>query len=168
MGNSEKIILGIDPGTATMGYGVIRFKNQEIESLEYGALTTEAGIPEHIRLKDLYGGLGRLIKKHSPDVVAIEDIFYFKNKKTVIKVSQARGAALLAAANSGKECYSFTPLQIKQAVAGWGQADKKQVQDMVKKLLNLKEIPKPDDAADALAVAICCAYSLSTLSAIDM
>ena len=167
MDKPEKIILGIDPGTATMGYGVIEYKNSNIKHVTHGTLNTDSGLEDHIRLKELYASLIGLIEEHRPDAVGVEDIFYFKNKKTVITVSQARGIALLAAANKGVSCYSFTPLQIKQAVAGWGQADKKQVQQMVKTLLNLEEIPKPDDAADALAVAICCAHSLNTLSAIN-
>lgn len=159
----NKIILGIDPGTARMGYGIIKRIGSEIECLDYGVLTTEAGLPEHIRLKDLYKGLNKLITKHKPDFVAVENIFYFKNQKTIVSVSQARGTALLVAAQNGKECYSFTPLQIKQAVTGYGQAEKKQVQKMVKTLLQLDTIPRSDDAADALAVAICCAQSLNIL-----
>jgi len=161
--SGSQIILGIDPGTAIMGYGLVKRTGSKIECVDYGTLTTKSGLPEHIRLKDLYRGLDKLIKKHKPDFTAIENIFYFKNQKTIIGVAQARGIALLAGAQNGKECFSFTPLQIKQAVTGWGQADKKQVQAMVKTLLRLNEIPKPDDAADALAVAICCAHSLNIL-----
>ncbi|MEX2144964.1 MAG: crossover junction endodeoxyribonuclease RuvC [Candidatus Spechtbacterales bacterium] len=163
MRNTEKIILGIDPGTATMGYGIIKKTGSDIKCLSYGTLTTDAGIPEHIRLKNLYAGINKLLKKHKPDIIAVENIFYFKNQKTVIHVSQARGVALLIAAQRAKEYFSFTPLQIKQAVTGYGRADKKQVQTMVKTLLRLDEVPKPDDAADALAVAICCANSLNVL-----
>ncbi|MEX0878079.1 MAG: crossover junction endodeoxyribonuclease RuvC [Candidatus Spechtbacterales bacterium] len=159
----EKVVLGIDPGTARMGYGVINYKNPDISCVEYGVLETETKTEEALRLKDLYKGLNNLIHKHNPDVVAIEDIFYFKNQKTLVQVSQARGIALLAATNNGKKCYSFTPLQVKQAVVGYGQAEKHQVQEMVKAILHLEDTPKPDDAADALAVAISCAHSLKML-----
>lgn len=160
----ELIILGIDPGTARMGYGIIKEKDRSIECLEYGILSTESGIEQHIRLRDLYEGLEGLIKKYEPDAVAVEDIFFTNNQKTIIQVSQARGIALLASARKHKKTFSFTPLQIKQAVTSYGKADKKQVQDMVKVLLGLEKHPKPDDAADALAVAICCAHSWPTLN----
>ena len=166
MNEVNKIILGIDPGTARMGWGMINYNNisHNYTPVDYGVLETDAAIEDHLRLKDLYKALDGLIKKYSPQIIAVEDIFYFKNQKTLITVAQARGVALLLAANAGKTCYSFTPLQIKQAVTGYGQADKKQVQTMVKTLLKLEEEPKPDDAADALAVAICCAHSLNMLN----
>lgn len=159
----NKIILGIDPGTARMGYGIIGYDGNTASCAEYGVLETSADIGEDIRLNDLYKKLKNLILKHKPQVVAVEDIFYFKNQKTLVGVSQARGIVLLAAAQSGIRYHSFTPLQIKQAVTGYGQADKRQVQKMVKTLLNLEEEPKPDDAADALAAAICCAHSIEML-----
>lgn len=164
MTQSKKIILGIDPGTARMGYGIIEYDGNESACLTYGTLETDAGIEEHLRLKDLYKSLKKLVKKYDPHVVAVEDIFYFKNQKTLVAVSQARGIALLAGSMGGRQCYSFTPLQVKQAVAGYGQAEKKQVQTMVKNLLKLDKEPRPDDAADALAVALCCAHSLNMLS----
>jgi len=166
MSNASKIILGIDPGTARMGWGLINYNdsNHNYTLVDYGVLETDSSLEDHLRLKDLYTALDILIKKHNPQVVAVEDIFYFKNQKTLITVAQARGVVLLLAAKGGKVCHSFTPLQIKQAVTGYGQADKKQVQTMVKTLLKLKEEPKPDDAADALAVAICCAHSLNMLN----
>lgn len=163
MKENLKIILGIDPGTARMGYGLIEYDGNESKCIIYGVLETKAGIEDHLRLKDLYKALNVLIKKYNPHIIAVEDIFYFKNKKTVITVSQARGIALLAASMTEKSCYSFTPLQIKQAVTGYGQADKKQVQAMVKILLKLDKDPQPDDAADALAIAICCSYSINML-----
>lgn len=167
MGKVEKkIILGIDPGTARMGYGVIRHDPSNTECLTWGVISTPTGIEQHLRLKDIYQELNDLIQKYNPTVVAVEDIFYAKNKKTIITVAQARGIALLAAAQNHKTTYSFTPLQVKQAVTSYGQADKKQVQHMVQKLLKLDELPKPDDAADALAVALCCAHSLSFLDKI--
>lgn len=163
MTHSKEIILGIDPGTARMGYGIIEYDGNESRCITYGTLETNAGTEDHLRLKDLYKSLNVLIKKYNPHVVAVEDIFYFKNQKTIIAVSQARGIALLAGSMASKQCYSFTPLQVKQAVTGYGQADKKQVQAMVKILLKLDKEPRPDDAADALAVAICCANSLRML-----
>lgn len=161
--NNPLIILGIDPGTARMGFGVIEYTKPEIRCLEFGIISTSAGVAKHERLGSIYKNLNKLIDIYKPDIFAIEDIFYFKNQKTLVEVSQAKGVAMLAAALSKKECYSFTPLQIKQAVTGYGHAEKKQVQEMIQKLLNLKTFPKPDDAADALAVAICCAHSLEML-----
>ena len=163
MENTKKIILGIDPGTARMGYGFIEYDGNESKCMAYGVLETNMGIEDHLRLKDLYKSLNTMIKKYNPHIVAVEDIFYFKNQKTLITVSQARGVALLAGAMTGKQCYSFTPLQVKQSVTGYGHADKKQVQRMVKTLLKLDKEPRPDDAADALAVAMCCANSLRML-----
>lgn len=165
--NTKKglVILGIDPGTARMGFGIIEYTKSETCPLAFGVIKTTQGVAKYKRLGNIYEQLNSLIKKYKPDIFAIEDIFYFKNQKTLIEVSQARGVALLAAANSKKECYEFTPLQVKQAVCGYGHADKKQVQIMVKKLLKLEDELKQDDAADALAVAICCASSLGMLRA---
>lgn len=150
------IILGIDPGTATTGYGLIK-KGKKLNAIDYGCIRTSADLSAPERLNKLYQELNSLIRKHKPDIVAVEDIFFFKNLKTAIKVSQARGVILLTAVKKKTKIMEFTPLQVKQAVACYGRADKVQVQKMVKTLLGLKEIPKPDDAADALAVAICCA-----------
>ena len=152
------IILGIDPGTATTGFGVIK-KNKELMLIDYGCIKTTTNFTTAERLKKLHDQLNSLIKKHKPDMVAVEDIFFFKNLKTAIKVSQARGVILLTAAKSKIPVYEYTPLQIKQAITSYGRAEKIQVQKMVKVLLNLKEIPKPDDAADALAAAICATNS---------
>ncbi len=153
------IILGIDPGTATTGYGLIK-KNGEINLINYGCIKTSCDLTTAERLKELYNQLDSLIKKYQPDIAAVEDIFFFKNLKTAIKVSQARGVILLTATKSNIPIFEYTPLQVKQAITSYGRAEKIQVQKMVKTLLNLDEIPKPDDAADALAVAICCANSL--------
>lgn len=153
------IILGIDPGTAATGYGIIK-KNTKLSLIEYGCIKTQTTLTTAERLNELYSQLNTLIKKHRPDIVAVEDIFFFKNLKTAIKVSQARGVILLTAAKSKIPIEEYTPLQIKQATTSYGRAEKIQVQKMVKLLLNLKEIPKPDDAADALAAAICCAHSI--------
>lgn len=152
-------ILGVDPGTAATGFGIIK-KNEELELIEYGCISTAADLTTAERLKELHEQLNALIKKHKPDMVAVEDIFFFKNLKTAIKVSQARGVILLTAAELKTPIFECTPLQVKQAITSYGRAEKIQVQEMVKTLLNLKEIPKPDDAADALATAICCAHTI--------
>ncbi|NLJ98784.1 MAG: crossover junction endodeoxyribonuclease RuvC [Tissierellia bacterium] len=149
------IILGIDPGLAIVGYGVIEYKGNRYRVIDYGCIRTEANILFPERLKIIYDELSTLIDKYNPEDLAIEELFFNKNVKTAIKVGQARGVEVLSAVNKGLDVYEYTPLQIKQAVVGYGRADKKQVQEMVKLLLNLKKVPKPDDAADALAVAIC-------------
>ena len=154
-------ILGIDPGTATTGWGVVK-KTKKLNWVNHGLITTSANLSTAERLNKLHRELSLLIKKYKPDVAAVEDIFFFKNLKTAIKVSQARGVILLTIAKAKIPVAEYTPLQIKQAVACYGRAEKEQVQKMVKTLLNLKEIPKPDDAADALAVAICCANTIRT------
>ena len=166
MNEAKKIILGIDPGIARMGYGLISLEDSNINHIAHGIIETDMNTPEHLRLGDIYKTLQSMVKQYNPHVIAVEDIFYFKNQKTLISVSQARGIVLLLAADNHKQCYSFTPLQVKQAVSGYGQADKKQVQTMVKTLLKLNEEPHPDDAADALAVAMCCASSLNYLERI--
>lgn len=155
-------ILGIDPGTATTGFGIIKklkIKGEKLKVIDYGCIKTAANLSTAERLEKLFVELNLLIRKYKPDIVAVEEIFFFKNLKTAIKVSQARGVILLTAAKNKSIIEEFTPLQVKQAVACYGRADKAQVQRMVKTLLNLKQIPKPDDAADALAIAICCAHS---------
>jgi len=151
--------LGIDPGTAILGYGCVNAEKNKNRLLSYGCIKTPKELDDASRLKIIYRELTKLIKKFKPDCLAVEEIFFFKNSKTVISVSQARGAAILTAANLGIPVYEFTPLQVKQAVSSYGRAEKQQVQKMVKLLLGLAEIPKPDDAADALAVAICAAHS---------
>ena len=153
------IILGIDPGTATTGYGVIE-KDNNLKMIDYGCIITTTDYSTAERLNIIDKELSKIIKKYKPDKIAVEDIFFFKNVKTVIKVSQARGVILARAAKTKIEVIEYTPLQIKQAVTSYGRADKNQVQQMVKLLLNLKQTPKPDDAADALATAICCANSI--------
>ena len=149
-------ILGIDPGTAIIGFGLIEKNKSNLRLIKYGCIKTSANLSTAERLNVLHKELSSLLKKYKPDIVAVEDIFFFKNLKTAIKVSQARGVILLTIAKARIPVAEFTPLQVKQAVACYGRAEKIQVQKMVKTLLNLKEIPKPDDAADALAVAICC------------
>lgn len=148
-------ILGIDPGYAIVGFGVIDVNNYQTTVVDYGVITTpkEQRMPE--RLHHTYKCLKEVIATYKPDVVAIEELFFFKNLTTAIPVAQARGVIVLACKESGVDIFEYTPLQIKQALTGNGRAEKKQIQYMVKVLLNLQQIPKPDDAADALAVAIC-------------
>lgn len=154
------IILGIDPGIAIVGYGLIECKGNKFNAIEYGAITTDSKCPFPYRIKTIYEEMISLIDKYTPTDLAVEELFFNKNVKTAIKVGQARGVEILAAVNKGVNIYEYTPLQIKQGVVGYGRADKKQVQEMVKMLLNLKDIPKPDDVADALAVALCHGSSL--------
>ncbi len=154
------IILGIDPGTSLIGYGIIDYTNYIYTPLIYGAFRTEKNIENRNRVKDVYEFFNALIEKYKPERLAIESLFFFKNEKTVIKVSEVRGVLLLAGAMHGLDIREFTPLQVKQAVTGYGKAEKDQVQKMVTMILNLKETPKPDDVADALAMAICGANSV--------
>ena len=150
------IILGIDPGLATMGYGVINAVKGNYSVIDYGAVVTPKDCTLPQRLKQLEEGVQELIETFKPDNIAIEELFFSKNVTTGIAVSEARGVILLTAVKSlGKEVYEYTPNQIKQAVTGYGGADKIQMQHMVQVLLRLKSVPRPDDAADALAVAIC-------------
>ena len=149
------IILGIDPGIAIVGYSIVECNGNKFRAIDYGCIKTESNLLFPDRIKIIYDRLIEIIEKYKPDDLAVEELFFNKNVKTAIKVGQARGVEILAAVNQGLEIYEYTPLQIKQAVVGYGRADKNQVQEMVKILLNLKEKPKPDDVADALAVAIC-------------
>lgn len=151
----ERIILGIDPGIADTGYGFIRVKGASLECLAYGSIKTSAGLPLPDRLQTLYSELSALVKKYRPQVAGIEQLFFNKNVRTALIVGQARGVALLAVSQQGVPLLDFTPAQVKQAVSAYGQASKLQIQKMVKLILKLKELPRPDDAADALAVAIC-------------
>lgn len=148
-------ILGIDPGYAILGWGVIDMNGNHFKTIDYGAVTTDAKMEMPDRLKILYNSLMDIIVRYEPDVASIEELFFNTNAKTAILVGQARGVAVLACANSGLEIEEYTPLQIKQALVGYGRAEKKQVQLMVKTILNLKNVPKPDDTADALAAAVC-------------
>lgn len=153
------IILGIDPGIAILGYGIVEYKGNQFKAIEFGAIYTDAKDSMPLRLEKIYHGLEKIIDKYRPDAVAIEELFFNKNTKTALLVGHARGVAILAAAHKGIRIYEYTPLQVKQGVVGYGRADKKQIQMMTKTLLNLKTTPKPDDVADALAVAICHAHS---------
>jgi len=156
---AKMIILGIDPGYAIIGYGVISYNGNRFTVLDYGAITTEAGLPMARRLELIYEGVRQLIIKYSPDAMAVEELFFNTNAKTVIGVGQARGVNILAGVKSGVEIAEYTPLQVKQALTGYGRAEKNQVIQMVPMCLNLKKAPKPDDVADALAIAVCHAYS---------
>lgn len=156
-------ILGIDPGIALTGFGILDSGPNGIAVGEYGHISTEAGTPAPERLKILYDDIMQILQTYKPDVMAIEELFFNKNAKTVMIASQARGVIILAAVNCGVEIVEYTPLQVKQAVIGYGRASKQQVQYMVTQLLHLKEIPKPDDTADALAIAICHANSAEIL-----
>ncbi len=151
----NNIIIGIDPGIADTGFGVIRVTRSKLECIEYGTIKTKASLTLSKRLKELNIKLDKLIKTHQPKIVSVEQLFFCKNVKTALIVGQARGVILMTIEQNNIPLIEFTPLQIKQAVSSFGQADKGQVQRMVKMILNLSELPKPDDAADALAAAIC-------------
>lgn len=153
------IILGIDPGYAIVGWGVIEYSGSKFRTLGYGSIQTPAGLPVVERLEMIYRGMQELIEKYHPDQMAIEELFFTNNQKTGIVVAEARGIILLAARLAGIGIGEYTPLQVKQAVVGYGRAEKKQVIIMVTGLLGLKEPPKPDDTADALAIAVCHAHS---------
>lgn len=149
------LVLGIDPGTATTGYGLVRdLPDGSLEAVDYGIILTPPDQPAHHRLASLYHRLNELLLLHRPDSCAVEKLFFQRNISTAISVGQARGVILLAIAEAGLEVFEYTPNQVKQAVAAYGSAGKRQVQEMVRTLLLLPEIPRPDDAADALAVAI--------------
>lgn len=151
------VILGIDPGTTTLGFGIIKKDDGKIICQNYGCIKTPPKIPDIEKIKIIEKELDELIKKTNPDKIGVEKLFFFKNAKTAISVAQARGVILSVCAKNNKNVSEFTPLEIKQAVSCYGRADKKQVQKMIKIILNLSEVPKPDDAADALACAITCA-----------
>lgn len=154
------IILGIDPGLATLGYGVIEAEGEKRRLIQFGTLTTAAGQPMPQRLRAIFQGMNQLMDIYHPDDVAFEELFFSKNITTGMAVSAARGVALVAVVQRTDNLYEYTPMQIKQAVTGYGGADKHQVQMMVKMLLGMKEIARPDDAADALAVALTHANSM--------
>lgn len=148
-------IIGIDPGYAIVGFGVLDYDGYKFKPVEYGAVTTEAGMNFPQRLKCIYEDINFILDRFRPDFMAIETLFFTTNQKTAINVAQARGIVVLAAAQRNMPVFEYTPLQVKQAVVGYGKAQKNQVMDMTRRILGLAEIPKPDDAADALAIAIC-------------
>ncbi len=153
------IILGIDPGYATIGYGVLEYLRGRFRVMDYGAVTTQAGLDFPRRLQIIHEGITELCDRYRPDCMAVEELFFNTNITTGIQVGHARGVILLAGCQKGVEIYEYTPLQVKQSVVGYGRAEKHQVMDMTRQLLGLERIPKPDDAADALALAICHAHS---------
>ena len=157
------VILGIDPGYAIIGWGVLEYRANKFKVIDYGAITTQAKTPFPLRLCDIYNGLCNIISKYKPEVLSMEKLFYNNNAKTVIDVAQARGVITLAAQQNGLKIAEYTPLQVKQSVTGYGRAVKKQVQEMTRIILNLDKIPKPDDTADALAMAICHAHCSGSL-----
>ena len=159
--------MGVDPGTATTGYGVVAEEEGELELVAFGAVITPAGQPLPNRLQTIYQELSSLVAKHSPAAGAVEKLFFSKNVRTAMNVGQARGVALLALANAGLAIGEYSPPEIKQAVTGYGSADKAQVQEMVRVLLGMDDIPRPDDAADGLAVAICHLHALRLQSLLD-
>ena len=159
--------LGIDPGTAIMGWGVVDSQGGQLTLVDFGALTTPAGMPQPERLRILYEGLRELLLRFQPEAAAIEELFFGKNVNTAITVGQARGVALLSFAQSAVSIHEYKPTVVKQAVVGYGGAEKRQIQEMVRMTLKLTSIPKPDDAADALAVAICHSYTAPMLMRIE-
>lgn len=153
------VILGIDPGLAIVGWGVIEYNGGRIRPIAYGSIQTSSTMKTEDRLVEIYGQMERLIEKYKPDCMSVEELFWNTNQTTGIRVSEARGVILLSAAKKSIPIYEYTPLQVKQAVVGYGRAEKKQVISMVTTLLKLPKPPKPDDTADALAVAVCHAHS---------
>ncbi len=157
------VILGIDPGLADTGFGIIKKQHQQLALIDYGCIKTKAQQPLEQRLKEIYQSLNKLIKNYQPNLISIEKLFFCKNLKTAIAVGQARGVVLLSAGQHHLTIKEFTPLEIKLALTSYGQANKNQVKHMVKRVLSLEKLPQSDDAADALAAAICCANSLSRI-----
>ena len=152
------VILGIDPGYAIVGWGVIEYEHSRFRVLGYGAITTNADTPFPQRLESIYNDMCYVFNKYNPSVMSMEKLFYNSNQKTVIDVAQARGVITLCAQMHNKEIFEYTPLQVKQSVTGYGRAEKKQVMEMTRSILSLESVPKPDDTADALALAICHAH----------
>ncbi|WP_438444298.1 crossover junction endodeoxyribonuclease RuvC [Gorillibacterium sp. sgz5001074] len=160
-------ILGIDPGIAIVGFGFIDKQGSKLTPVQYGCIQTEAGTDPGLRLKQVYEAAVQLIDKYKPDAVAVEQLFFNRNVTTAFTVGQARGVLILAAVQQGLPVAEYTPMQVKQAIVGYGKAEKKQVQEMVRMYLKLQAAPKPDDVADALAVAICHAHSSTLLNKIN-
>ena len=152
-------IVGVDPGYAIVGVGVLEYRSSRFTTLDYGAITTPAGMEFPKRLRVIFEDFSQLLDIYKPDAIAVERLYFTTNQKTAIDVAQARGVILLAASLRDIPCYEYTPLQVKQAVVGYGKAVKKQVMEMTTKILNLKQVPKPDDVADALAIAVCHAHT---------
>jgi len=157
-------ILGIDPGYAIVGWGVVDYEKNKFHVVDYGAITTEAGTPFPERLNIIYEDMKYILQRTNPEAMSMEKLFFQNNAKTAIDVAQARGVLMLAARQCGVDVFEYTPLQVKQGVTGYGLAEKKQIQEMTKTILGLEKIPKPDDTADALAMAICHAHCNGVLS----
>ncbi|HAW49502.1 TPA: crossover junction endodeoxyribonuclease RuvC [bacterium] len=166
--NRKIRVLGIDPGIATTGLGIVERnleeKNQKLGLIKTGIIKTDKNLPYPTRLLLIHKGISEIIKKFMPDCVAVEDVFFFKNTKTAIKIGEIKGVITLSCSLLDIDVHTYTPLEIKQALTGFGRGTKHQVQEMVKRLLGLKEVPKPDDASDAIACAICHIQSLWTES----
>ncbi len=156
------IILGIDPGLAIVGWGVVEYNGSHFRTLGYGSIQTPAGMPTEQRLSEIFDGLTKLIETYHPDEIAVEELFFNTNQTTGIRVAEARGVIIMCAYRHGVKVFEYTPLQVKQAVVGYGRAEKKQVITMVTMFLGLQRPPKPDDTADALAIAVCHAHSGSS------
>ncbi len=155
-------VLGVDPGYAIAGYGVVQAQGRALRTVTFGAVTTQTHTAFEDRLCEIYTDFCELMQVFQPEVMAIESLFYQNNQKTAIAVAEARGVILLAARQAGVPIFEYTPLQVKQAVTGYGKASKRQIQEMTVRLLALPGIPKPDDAADALAIAVCHAHSAAS------
>ena len=159
--------MGIDPGTAICGWGFVDADGDDVKLVDYGAVTTASELALPMRLQLIYWGLDELMHLHRPDAVAVEQLFFSKNVTTALAVGHARGVVLLAAANAGVPIYEYRPMEVKQAISGYGKATKDQMQQMVRLLLHLDDIPRPDDAADALAIALCHAQSFRYRAMLD-
>ena len=157
------LILGIDPGYAIVGYGIVKYEGNKFTPVQYGAITTPAGMPFVKRLDKIYSDLSEIMKTHKIDALSIEKLFFNTNTTTAIDVAQARGVIVLSAERQGVPVFEYTPLQVKQAVTGYGRAEKKQIMEMTRVLLGLNAVPKPDDTADALALAICHAHCAGSI-----
>lgn len=160
------LILGVDPGLAITGYGLVDYQGHQFRPVAYGCIRTTPDQPPHLRLHQLFNGIKHLIHEQQPHCLVVEELFFNRNVSTAMMVGQARGVILLAGAEAGVSVYEYTPLQVKQAVVGYGRAEKGQVQYMIRVILNLAEIPRPDDVADALAVAVCHGQNSSGLGAL--
>lgn len=161
------IILGFDPGIAIVGFGIIKKEGSLIKPLQYGSIQTKAELDTGTRLKQIYDASKEIIETFHPEAVSVEKLFFNRNVTTALTVGQARGVLILAAVEANLPIFEYTPLQVKQAIVGYGRAEKKQIQEMVRMYLNIKEVPKPDDVADALAIAICHAHSAKLTSLIS-
>jgi crossover junction endodeoxyribonuclease RuvC len=166
-GPVRRVIIGLDPGSAIMGFGVVEQSGNRLRPIDFGVVRTPKGIPVHRRLDLVFTQVSEILERHRPEAAAVESLFFNVNARTALAVGQARGVALLACARAGCELFEYTPQQVKQGVVGYGSAEKTQVQEMVRVLLGLADVPRPDDAADALGVAICHAHTSGMLRSIE-